>query len=316
MSQQLNDDPIIIAPPPWILKADVFSAAFWISASQAENFPFDIAYSPLELSSQFADLGISRPVGGVGTIQIIRYKETPVGPYDELVIVPGKFEWIKQGSNGEYKRGYAYKATRLYVSQKHTCFNGRASKLVVSYLHIVGGIKLLDAITLASGIKIANLHILDWNIPKHLARFDWEAMPDKSLTVRVYPHDTSGDKTEAMASSTPFFQATMKPVPLIPSFPFSSAWLSFLGIDLECVHPPLPKGRGSQGELPGTDSWCAFTPVFSGKASSLMTIDTSQCYEDDKMVARRNKSFWPGVGRWRVGLMAENATLVINTREI
>ncbi|KAK6450301.1 hypothetical protein FP744_10006551 [Trichoderma asperellum] len=282
MSQQLNDDSIIIAPPPWILKADVYSAVFWISASQAENFPFDIAYSPLELSSQFADLGISRPVGGVGTIQIIRYKETPVGPYDELVIVPGKFEWIKKGSNDEYKSGYAYKATRLYVSQKHTCFNGRAN----------------------------------WNIPKHLARFDWEAMPDKSLTVRVYPHDTSGDETEAMASSTPFFQATMKPMPFIPSFPFSSSWLSFLGIDLECVHPPLPKGRGSQGELPGTDSWCAFTPVFSGKASSLMTIDISQCHEDDKIVAQRNKSFWPGVGRWRVGLMAENANLVINTREI
>lgn len=57
MSQQLKDEPIIIAPPPWTLKVDVYTAPFWISASQVQNFPFDIAYSPLELSSQFADLG-------------------------------------------------------------------------------------------------------------------------------------------------------------------------------------------------------------------------------------------------------------------
>lgn len=134
MSQQLKDDSIIIAPPPWTTKADIYSAVFWISTSQAKNFPFDIAYSPLELSSQFADLGISRPVGGKGIIQIIRYKETPVGPYDELVIVPGKFEWTNQDSNEEHKSGHNYKTTRLYVSQKHTCFNGRASKLVTSCL--------------------------------------------------------------------------------------------------------------------------------------------------------------------------------------
>lgn len=171
-------------------------------------------------------------------------------------------------------------------------------------------------ITQAAGIKITNQHKLDWNIPKHLARFDWEEAPDKSLTVRVYPHDTSGDKTEAMASPTPFFQTTMKPVPFMPSFPFSSEWLSFLGIDLQCVHPPLPEGRGSQGELPGTNSWRAFTPVFSGKTSSLMNFDMTQRREDDKMVSQRNKNFWPGLGRWRVGVMMENVTLVLNTREI
>lgn len=129
MSRQLTDDPIIIAPPPWTLKVDVYTAPFWISASQARDFPFDIAYSPLELSSQFADLGSSRPIGGVGGIQVIRYKETPVGPYDELVIIPGKFERAKQDSNDKHTSGQSYKATRLYVSQKHTCFNGRTSQL-------------------------------------------------------------------------------------------------------------------------------------------------------------------------------------------
>lgn len=171
-------------------------------------------------------------------------------------------------------------------------------------------------VTQTKEIETTNQQELDWNIPKHLARFDWEEAPDKSLTVRVYPHDTLGDKTEATASPTPFFQATMKQVPLIPSFPFSSNWLSPVGIDLECVHPPLPEGRGSQGELPGTNSWCAFTPAFSGKAVSFMTFDMEQYREDDRMVPQRNKNFWPGLGKWRVGIMMENATLVLNSREI
>jgi hypothetical protein len=141
MSQQVKDNSIIIAPPPWNLKADVYTVPFWVSTSQAQNFPFDIAYSPLELSSEFADLGLSRPVGGIGGIQVIRYKETPVGPYDELVIIPGKFEWTKEGHNGEYRSGQAYKASRLYVSQKHTCFNGRASKSVILNLYIGSGIQ-------------------------------------------------------------------------------------------------------------------------------------------------------------------------------
>jgi hypothetical protein len=165
-------------------------------------------------------------------------------------------------------------------------------------------------------IEIANQGKSDWNIPKHLARFDWEELPDKSLTVRVYPHDTSGDKTEATASSTPFFQATMKPVPFVPSIPFSSEWLSFVGMNLHSVHPPLPEGRGSQGELPGTSSWCVFTPTFSGKALSLVTVDMAQFRDDDELVARRNKNFWPGLSRWRVGILMENATLVLDSKDI
>jgi hypothetical protein len=141
MSQQHKDEPIIIAPPPWTLKVDVYTVPFWISASQVRNFPFEIAYSPLELSSQFADLGSSHPIGGFGGIQVIRYKETPVGSYDELVIIPGKFEWTKQGFNDEHMSGHSYKATRLYVSQKHTCFNGRISEFIIPGVRIGSYIK-------------------------------------------------------------------------------------------------------------------------------------------------------------------------------
>lgn len=171
-------------------------------------------------------------------------------------------------------------------------------------------------VTQAKVTEITNQYQLDWNIPKHLARFDWEEAPDKSLTVRVFPHDTFGDETEATASSTPFFQATMKKVPLIPSFPFSSRWLSHIGIDLEAVHPPLPEGQGSLGELPGTKSWCAFTPNFSGKTVSFVTFDMQQYRDDDKKLSQRSTNFWPGLGRWRVGMMMENATMELDSRRI
>lgn len=64
-------------------------------------------------------------------MQIVRYSETPVGPYDELVIVPGDFEVpVLNGSgsgegNGEKKKVKKNsRITGIWVSQKDTCWNG------------------------------------------------------------------------------------------------------------------------------------------------------------------------------------------------
>ena len=50
-------------------------------------------------------------------IQIVRYSETPVGPYDELLIIPGDFK----ASQNDEKR---MRITRIYVNQSETCYNG------------------------------------------------------------------------------------------------------------------------------------------------------------------------------------------------
>jgi len=55
-------------------------------------------------------------------VQIIRYTETPVGPYDEFVLVPGQFEYEHGGKKGNAK------VSRAYVSQEKTCYNGRKSE--------------------------------------------------------------------------------------------------------------------------------------------------------------------------------------------
>ena len=57
-------------------------------------------------------------------VQLIRYSDSPVGPYDELLVTPGKFEYeVEEGGKRIKKRNT--RITRIYVSQKATCYNGR-----------------------------------------------------------------------------------------------------------------------------------------------------------------------------------------------
>lgn len=88
-----------------------------------------IAYSPLEAKSPFADPAASgEHLGGLSQIQIIRYTDSPVGPYDELIVCPGFFAYEKDNDKGESKRMKNARVTRVYVSQKSTCWNGRTSE--------------------------------------------------------------------------------------------------------------------------------------------------------------------------------------------
>ena len=57
-------------------------------------------------------------------VQIIRYLDSPAGPYDEMLVTPGKFEYeVEEGGKKIKKRNT--RVTRIYVSQKVTCYNGR-----------------------------------------------------------------------------------------------------------------------------------------------------------------------------------------------
>jgi hypothetical protein len=109
-------------PAPWTLKATAYSFMFYQSESEAGKIPSSFLYSPLEAGSNFAK---QKSLGGLASVQLIRYSDTPVGPYDELLFIPGKFA---TGENAPQKTGL--KVSRIYVSQKHTCYNGRKSKLL------------------------------------------------------------------------------------------------------------------------------------------------------------------------------------------
>lgn len=112
-------------PPPWTLKCTIYTLPFYISSSTASHLP-SLCFSPSEASSQLA---ASTPKGGLGMIQVIRYTDSPVGPYDEMLIVPGYFECDSKDVDKQGKRikKQHVRVSRIYVDSKFTCWNGRKS---------------------------------------------------------------------------------------------------------------------------------------------------------------------------------------------
>jgi hypothetical protein len=102
------------SPAPWTLKCEAY------------GIPFRLRY-PLPpglyhaLDTPPAGPGNDEFKGGYGMVQIVRYHETPVGPYDELLIIPGLYGV----PGGKHKGKKQLRATRFYVSQRETCYNGR-----------------------------------------------------------------------------------------------------------------------------------------------------------------------------------------------
>ena len=113
--------PIELAPAPWTLKGTVYSITF---VPSSKNLPKK-AFAPLE--RQYASAIEGEYIGILGQIQIIRYTDSPVGPYDELLIVPGFFKYNYTGPSGETEERKNVRVSRIYVSQKYTCWNGRKS---------------------------------------------------------------------------------------------------------------------------------------------------------------------------------------------
>ncbi|KAF1808178.1 hypothetical protein P152DRAFT_462832 [Eremomyces bilateralis CBS 781.70] len=115
--------PFPSAPAPWKLRSE----SYLLMVRLPKTLP-DGIYDPLEASSEaFSDPARSgKHRGGLGAILIVRYTETPVGPYDELMIVPGSYQVPGHGS----KRRIA----RIYVNQKETTYNGRTNWNIPKHL--------------------------------------------------------------------------------------------------------------------------------------------------------------------------------------
>lgn len=101
------------APAPWTLKGDMY----WLFLRLSSPLPANV-YHPLDMAQHTSPSSSFQ--GGFGTIQIIRYSESPVGPYDELMLIPGEYEV----PGGEHKGKSKVRVSRIYVNQRETCFNG------------------------------------------------------------------------------------------------------------------------------------------------------------------------------------------------
>lgn len=124
--------PILPVPPPWDLKCTIYILPFYTTASTARNLPAK-AFHPLEAASAFASPEFGVPVGGLSMVQLIRYTDTPVGPYDEMILAPGYFEYPLADDakrTGKKATGKSLRITRIYVSQEKTAWNGRTSEFL------------------------------------------------------------------------------------------------------------------------------------------------------------------------------------------
>lgn len=198
----------------------------------------------------------------------------------------------------------ALRIGRIYVSQRTTTYNGR----------------------------------INWNIPKHLARFEFSApvtpagsSPPESLTIKVYPAGSKdGDGTN------PFFACTLKPWRWVPSVPVSTKWLP---MSTKLAQPPIPEAHGfkkaveeevarakidaydinpkTEGALlVGTDRWCGFPINAYVPRARGCWVTIHQAGQDDEEqevdAVKEAGKYWPqDVRPWSIGAWMEDAEMLV-----
>jgi len=161
------------APAPWTLKGE----AWWFLISNAFS-PLPAGelsspgwFDPLHEYSRSLATANGAFDGGSGMIQLLRYTESPVGPYEELLLIPGAF---KSPSGVQPKS--AARITRIYVSTLASVVNGRRN----------------------------------WNIPKTLANFTFTPLKDGSIDIKVFAPTSLDEPGAPKFADAPFFAATVK----------------------------------------------------------------------------------------------------------
>ncbi|CAF0864198.1 unnamed protein product [Adineta steineri] len=99
-----TDDKVKDAPAPWTLKGEVAYGFMHGSRPAQELFN----ENPNPIQSPFR--------GGMGGLLLIRYTDSPVGPYDELILMPGSYQF--------HDTTY-YRISQIYVSSLDSVINGR-----------------------------------------------------------------------------------------------------------------------------------------------------------------------------------------------
>ncbi|MBW0475311.1 hypothetical protein O181_015026 [Austropuccinia psidii MF-1] len=241
--------------PPWNLKGE----GWWIFLSlvgrmkewmdRAENEDGHIARglgpAHFDKLEQYSRTVANDPLigfrGGLGLVQIYRYRKSPIGPYDELLIVPGSFGLPETLTS----QASALRITRIYVSTLVSVLNGRHH----------------------------------WNIPKHLARFEFSE--DKILNqkiVKVYGlktfafepnHSSVGWTFEPQFFETPFFCTIIQQ--RLPGVVVPYNLINTLAPNLWLCQPPLESAQPGSSEqkvkcaLVGTKKWKRFLPHIDGQ---------------------------------------------------
>jgi hypothetical protein len=95
--------PKVTAPPPWTLTGDGYIFTFWFTKKWVKEFGHLLGFQS------------KNALGGLGTVMLVDYHSSDVGPYQELLIVPGRFEL------GNKKQ---FSISKIYVSTYESVWNG------------------------------------------------------------------------------------------------------------------------------------------------------------------------------------------------
>jgi hypothetical protein len=93
-------------PPPWSLEGDGYIVLYWFERGFIERY----GKVPAFLRGAY--------LGGPGAVMLIDYRTSNVGPYRELLFIPGRFRW--QGRTTAC-------ITSIYVSTEASVVSGRAN---------------------------------------------------------------------------------------------------------------------------------------------------------------------------------------------
>ncbi|KAK4053261.1 hypothetical protein OIO90_004035 [Microbotryomycetes sp. JL221] len=140
-----NSASIPKAPAPWQLHGQGW---VFLSHTPFSEQPVPLptgSYSPFEQGTS-SDL-TKRFHGGTGAVMIVRYDTSPVGPYDELLFIPGYFSFTDENKQTQYHMT----VTRIYVSTPASVKNGRGN----------------------------------WSIPKHIAKFNFTPVAGDRHATRI-----------------------------------------------------------------------------------------------------------------------------------
>ena len=224
------------APAPWSLRGQTYCFVHGTrapSADPAHNENPEPANRPL--------------MGGLGGILLFRYTSSPVGPYDELIIVPGAYGYQRPRGHPSAFSSFgsvSQWALRHLARGIPACRNPSHSDQLSERSFGISQIYVSTEASTKNGRQ-------NWSIPKKKAVFQWE-QDSKTGTAHVsvsLPRNSNSNHMPAEKQTLqPFLKASIKPLtphiymprPLVPS------------IFRRILQPALPEQA----------------PVFTGEAGS------------------------------------------------
>ncbi|KAJ3753802.1 hypothetical protein EV360DRAFT_87436 [Lentinula raphanica] len=294
--RETDSNGILVAPAPWPLKARMWNFVVSplkvnrVNGKSSAVFPAGWAASFQADAMAEGEIVAGHP----GFIMLVQYTDTPVGPYDELMYIAGKFSKGKGTSEssdndkqtpdakGDVETGF--RITRIFVSTKESVANGRRN----------------------------------WNIGKELAKFNYTRNPDGSWDLAVYP----------LEQADPFFHISVRPIPVLGSIPIPMDF-KILGSYFRLLHPPLPSGpTGSASAVVQSNTnpdgslkepkWAALIPAIKGKMK-LVTYESkvdlsAEAGGEDSEQGGRKKAIadgvnFPAVVPWKLGAYLEDVDI-------